>query len=87
MQTPSNFTEAVSRLDEATDAQAKQWHEQNKKIWLVVVFFWMARGFTGAYFARGELKKGVKGLFTSVNAAMHPFISYAKYWELKRRSK
>ena len=79
-----DFTEAIARLDEETDAQARLWFEGKKKVGLAGTVGRTIGRFWEVYFSKGGRKLGVPGLFLAVNAGMREFISFAKYWELKR---
>ncbi len=79
-----DFTEAIAKLDEQTDIQARKWHEEKKRVGLIGTLTRMVARFWEVYFSRRGCKQGVVGLFLAVNAGMYEFLSYAKLWELKK---
>lgn len=79
-----DFTEAIAKLDEQTDIQARKWASEKKRVGLFGTLCRMLSRFWNVYFCKGGRKAGVKGLFLAVNAGMYEFLSYAKLWELEK---
>ncbi len=82
-----DFTDAVAKLDRQTDLEAKKWFREKRKIGIFGTLRKMVDRFCRAYFFKKGHKDGVIGLFLAVNAGMYQFLSFAKYWELKREKK
>lgn len=81
-----DFTDAISKLDRQTDLEAKKWFRENRKVSTFSILRKMVDRFWRAYVSKQGHKDGVIGLFLAVNAGMYQFLSYAKYWELKKVS-
>ena len=79
-----DFTEAITKLDRETDLEAKRWFHEKKRISILGALIKTLINFWSAYFLKRGRKDGVIGLFLSVNAGMYYFLSFAKYWELKK---
>ena len=81
-----NFTDAIAKLDRQTDLEAKKWFREKRKIGLLKTIRKMVDRFIRAYLMKKGYKDGVIGLFLAVNGAMYQFLSFAKYWELKKEA-
>ena len=81
-----DFTDAIAKLDRQTDLEAKKWFREDRKVSAFSVMRKMVDRFWKAYISKQGYKDGVIGLFLAVNSGMYQFLSYAKYWELKRNS-
>ncbi|MBI4432045.1 MAG: glycosyltransferase family 2 protein [Candidatus Omnitrophica bacterium] len=79
-----NFTDAVAKLDRQTDLEAKKWFREKRKVGIFSTLRKMVDRFWRAYVSKKGYKDGVVGLFLAVNAGMYQFLSFAKYWELKK---
>lgn len=79
-----NFSEAIDLLDRQTDEAAAQWLGQKRSASAAAALGQLVRTFCRVYFKEGSRRQGVPGLFWAVHCAMIPFLTYAKYWELKR---
>ncbi|OGW83988.1 MAG: hypothetical protein A3C47_01255 [Omnitrophica bacterium RIFCSPHIGHO2_02_FULL_51_18] len=79
-----DFTDAISKLDRQTDLEAKKWFRENRKVGVFSILRKMVDRFWRAYFSKQGRKDGVIGLFLAVNSGMYQFLSFAKYWELKK---
>lgn len=79
-----NFTDAIAKLDRQTDLEAKKWFREKRKVGILSILRKMFDRFWRAYVAKAGHKDGVIGLFLAVNGAMYQFLSFAKYWELKK---
>lgn len=79
-----NFTDAVAKLDRQTDLEARKWFREKRKVGLLGTLRKMVDRFWRSYISKQGHKDGVIGLFLAVNSGMYQFLSYAKYWELKR---
>ncbi len=79
-----NFTDAIAKLDRQTDLEAKKWFREKRKGGIFSVLRKTIDRFWRAYFLKEGHKDGVIGLFLAVNSGMYQFLSYAKYWEMKK---
>lgn len=79
-----DFTDAIAKLDRQTDLEAKKWFREKRKVGVLSTVRKMIDRFWKQYFVKQGYKDGVIGLFLAVNAGMYQFLSFAKYWELKR---
>ena len=82
-----DFTDAIAKLDRQTDLEARKWFREKRKESVFSVVRKMIDRFCRAYFLKKGYKDGVIGLFLAVNSGMYQFLSFAKYWELKRNVK
>ncbi len=83
----ADFTRMITELDERTDRQARLWLDQKKKANGPASFVKGCLIFINEYFLKKRCRQGVPGLFASVNEGMAEFLTFAKFWELKRNSK
>ncbi|MBI2095706.1 MAG: glycosyltransferase family 2 protein [Candidatus Omnitrophica bacterium] len=81
-----DFSDAIAKLDRQTDLEAKKWFRENRRVGIFSVLRKTVDRFFRAYFSKKGRKDGVVGLFLAVNAGMYQFLSYAKYWEMKRKA-
>jgi glycosyltransferase involved in cell wall biosynthesis len=81
-----DFTDAIAKLDRQTDLEARKWFREKRKVGLFNTARKMVDRFWRAYFNKKGYKDGVIGLFLAVNSGMYQFLSFAKYWEMKRGS-
>jgi len=79
-----DFTDAIAKLDRQTDLEAKKWFREKRKIGILGTSRKMIDRFWRSYFSKQGYKDGVIGLFLAVNSGMYQFLSFAKYWELKK---
>ncbi|MBI4352885.1 MAG: glycosyltransferase family 2 protein [Candidatus Omnitrophica bacterium] len=79
-----DFTDAIAKLDRQTDLEARKWFREGRKAGTLGILRKMIDRFWRAYFSKKGYKDGVIGLFLAVNSAMYQFLSFVKYWELKR---
>ncbi len=82
-----NFTDAVAKLDRQTDLEARKWFREKRKVGMLGTLRKMVDRFWRAYVSKKGHKDGIIGLFLAVNSGMYQFLSYAKYWEMKRDQK
>lgn len=80
-----NFTDAVAKMDRQTDLEAQKWFREKRKVGVFGVMRKSIDHFYRAYFKKEGYKDGVIGLFLAVNSGMYQFLSFAKYWELKKK--
>lgn len=81
-----DFTDAIAKLDRQTDLEARKWFRENRRVGVFGVIRKMIDRFWRAYIKKEGHKDGVIGLFLAVNSGMYQFLSFAKYWELKRNA-
>ena len=81
-----DFTDAVAKLDRQTDLEAKKWFRENRRAGVFGTIRKMIDRFWRAYISKQGYKDGVIGLFLAVNSGMYQFLSFAKYWELRKNS-
>ena len=81
-----DFSDAIAKLDRQTDLEAKKWFREKRKVGVLSVLRKMIDRFCRSYFSKKGHKDGVVGLFLAVNAGMYQFLSFAKYWEMKRKA-
>lgn len=81
-----DFTDAISKLDRQTDLEAKKWFRENRRVGVFSVLRKMIDRFWKAYISKRGYKDGVIGLFLAVNSGMYQFLSFAKYWEMKKQA-
>lgn len=79
-----DFTDAIAKLDRQTDLEAQKWFREKRRIGIVGTLRKMIDRFWRAYFSKQGYKDGVIGLFLAVNSGMYQFLSFAKYWEMKK---
>ena len=79
-----DFTDAVAKLDRQTDLEARKWFREERKVGVFGTVRKMVDRFWRAYIKKQGHKDGVIGLFLAVNSGMYQFLSFAKYWELKK---
>ncbi len=79
-----DFTDAIAKLDRQTDLEARKWFREKRKVGVFSVVRKMVDRFWRQYVKKQGHKDGVIGLFLAVNASMYQFLSFAKYWELKK---
>jgi len=82
-----DFTDAIAKLDRQTDLEARKWFREKRKIGAFSTVRKTVDRFCRAYFMKEGYKDGVPGLFLAVNSGMYQFLSFAKYWELKRAAR
>ena len=80
-----DFTDAVAKLDRQTDLEAKKWFREKRKVGIFSTIRKMLDRFFKAYVSKQGYRDGVIGLFLAVNSGMYQFLSYAKYWEMKKQ--
>lgn len=81
-----DFTDAVAKLDRQTDLEAKKWFREKRKVGVFGTIRKMIDRFWRAYIKKQGYKDGVIGLFLAVNSGMYQFLSFAKYWEMKKNA-
>lgn len=81
-----DFTDAIAKLDRQTDLEARKWFREKRKVGVLSTLRKMVDRFWRAYYSKKGHKDGVIGLFLAVNSGMYQFLSYAKYWELKKNA-
>ena len=81
-----DFTVLIAELDQQTDLEARRWFQENQKVGVFSILIKMVSCFWTSYVSKRGHKDGVRGLFLAVNSGIHPFLSYAKYWEMVRHS-
>lgn len=82
-----DFTDAITKLDRQTDLEARKWFREKRNVGILSTARKTIDRFWRAYFLKEGHKDGVIGLFLAVNSGMYQFLSFAKYWELKRASR
>ena len=82
-----DFTDAIAKLDRQTDLEAKKWFREKRKVGAFGTVRKMTDRFWRAYVKKQGHKDGVIGLFLAVNSGMYQFLSFAKYWEMKKAEK
>src|SRR3989338_6940893 len=82
-----DFTDAIAKLDRQTDLEAKKWFREKRKVGVFSIIRKTIDRFWRSYFSKKGYKDGVIGLFLAVNSGMYQFLSFAKYWELKKNLK
>lgn len=79
-----DFTDAIAKLDRQTDLEARKWFREKRKIGVFSVLRKTLDRFWRAYVKKEGYRDGVVGLFLAVNSGMYQFLSWAKYWEMKK---
>lgn len=79
-----DFTQAVEDLDRSTGLEAEKQHRLGHKAHAWAAVRLSIKAFGKVYFTEKASREGVPGLFRAVQAGMHPFLTYAKLWELER---
>lgn len=79
-----DFTDAIGKLDRQTDLEARKWFREKRKVGVFSTLRKMIDRFWRAYIKKQGYKDGIIGLFLAVNSGMYQFLSFAKYWEMKR---
>ncbi len=81
-----DFTDAIAKLDRQTDLEARKWFREKRKVGTFSILRKSIDRFWRSYFVKKGHKDGVIGLFLAVNSGMYQFLTFAKYWEMKRDS-
>ncbi len=81
-----DFTDAIAKLDRQTDLEAKKWFRERRRVGVLGTLRKMVDRFCRVYFSKQGHKDGVIGLFLAVNSGMYQFLSFAKYWEMKKQA-
>lgn len=81
-----DFTEAIAKLDEETDREARLRFEQKKGSFLIGALGAGVGAFFKTYFFQRHCRYGVPGLFYAVHEGMRPFLCHAKLWELRKKT-
>lgn len=79
-----DFTDAIAKLDRQTDLEAKKWFRERRRVGIFSTLRKTVDRFWRAYFSKKGYKDGVVGLFLAVNSGMYQFLTFAKYWEMKK---
>ncbi len=79
-----DFTDAIGKLDRQTDLEAMKWFREKRRVGIFGTLRKMVDRFWRAYVSKQGYRDGVIGLFLAVNSGMYQFLSFAKYWELKK---
>ncbi|MBI3252164.1 MAG: glycosyltransferase family 2 protein [Candidatus Omnitrophica bacterium] len=79
-----DFTDAIAKLDRQTDLEAQKWFREKRRVGVFSILRKMVDRFWRAYFGKEGHRDGVIGLFLAVNSGMYQFLSFAKYWEMKK---
>ena len=79
-----DFTDTIAKLDRQTDLEARKWFREKRKVGVLGTIRKMIDRFWRAYYSKKGHRDGVVGLFLAVNSGMYQFLSFAKYWEMKR---
>jgi len=82
-----DFADAIAKLDRQTDLEAKKWFREKRKVGVLGTTRKMIDRFWRSYVSKQGHKDGVIGLFLAVNSGMYQFLSFAKYWEMKKVEK
>ena len=81
-----DFADAIAKMDRQTDLEAKKWFREDRKVGAFSILRKTIDRFWRSYVSKQGYKDGVIGLFLAVNSGMYQFLSYAKYWEMKKAS-
>jgi glycosyltransferase involved in cell wall biosynthesis len=81
-----DFTDAIAKLDRQTDLEARKWFREKRKVGVFGTIRKTIDRFSRAYFKKQGYKDGVVGLFLAVNSGMYQFLTFAKYWEMKKKA-
>ncbi len=81
-----DFTDAIAKLDRQTDLEAMKWFREKRRVGIFGILRKTVDRFWRAYVSKQGHKDGVIGLFLAVNSGMYQFLSFAKYWELKKNA-
>ncbi len=82
----SDFGDFLKKMDNHTTREAKKWVETNRKMTLAKALWRTVDRFFRTYFWKKGHKDGVVGLVVAVFAGFYQILSYAKYWEMRKRN-
>ncbi len=82
-----DFGEFVRSLDGQTTKEAQKWYSTKKKVTFFKAMWRTIDRFIRTYYTKKGYKDGYVGLFIAACGGMYQFLSYAKYWEIKRNDK
>lgn len=80
-----DFSDFLKKMDNHTTREAKKWVETGRKMTLGKALWRTVDRFFRTYVGKKGHKDGVIGLVVAVFAGFYQILSYAKYWEMKKR--
>lgn len=81
----NGFTDFISKLNRQTTLEARKWFRTGRKENLPHALWRSFDRFLRSFVKKKGYKDGFVGFMVGVFAALYQILSYAKYWELKRR--
>jgi hypothetical protein len=82
-----DFTHFLSKLNNQTTLEATKWFKSKKKFSFGKILWRALDRFPRAYIRKKGYKDGFIGFMFAFFASLYQMISYAKYWEMKRKEK
>ena len=80
-----DFGHFMSKLNNQTTLEAKKWIQTNREMTFGKAFWRMIDRFPRAYLRKKGYKDGFYGFMSAFFGSLYQIVSYAKYWEMKRK--
>ncbi|HPN88514.1 MAG TPA: glycosyltransferase family 2 protein [Candidatus Omnitrophota bacterium] len=81
-----DFSHFLSKLNNQTTLEATKWFKSNKEFFFGKTLWRALDRFPRAYLRKKGYKDGFIGFMFAFFASLYQIMSYAKYWEMKRKS-
>jgi len=82
-----DFAELFRGLNSQTTLEAQKWFDDKRKMTAGLMLWKAIDRFFRAYVGKKGHKDGIVGFVVALNGALYQVFSYAKYWELKNKTK
>ena len=82
-----DFTDFLNKQNRQTTLEAEKWFNGNKPMTLSRFMRRTIDRFMRTYIRKKAYKDGFMGFMVALFAGLYQIISYAKYWEMKRKNK
>lgn len=80
-----DFGDFIAKMNRQTTLEAQKWRRTGRKIGLGVTLWRTVDRFVRAYVMKRGYKDGFTGFVAALFGSWYQVLSYAKYWELRRR--
>ena len=81
------FADFLEKLNSQSGREALKWFKAGRKMSLGHALWRAVDRFFRGYIGKGAYKDGFTGFMVSYFASMYQIMSYAKFWEMKRKEK
>jgi glycosyltransferase involved in cell wall biosynthesis len=82
-----NFSDFINKLNRQTTLEAIKWYKENRKIKILKALRKTCDRFFKAFVLKKGYRDGFIGFMLAMFAGLYQIFSYAKYWEMKSKSK